>query len=73
MSEPVIEHSEDETTSPGRVMAFIFPMILFLGGIALFATFDYDSTPWGFVGGIVLIALAFAIPTTILPALEDRE
>jgi len=73
MSQPLIQHSEDESKSPGRAISFVFPMILFLGGLALIASFDYFSNAWPFIGGIVLIALAFAIPTTILPALEDRE
>ena len=74
MSQPLIQHREDETRSPGRAISFVFPMILFLGGLALF-TIAFNYT-WGAVAvrrGILLIALAFAIPTTILPALEDRE
>ena len=73
-SQSVIQHREDETKSPGRAISFVFPMVLFLGGLALFAVaFNYDWGAWLFVGGILLIGLAFAIPTTILPALEDRE
>ena len=73
-SQSLIQHREDETKSPGRAISFVFPMILFLGGFALFAiAFNYDWGAWLFVGGILLIGLAFAIPTTILPALEDRE
>jgi hypothetical protein len=74
VSQSLIQHREDETKSPGRAISFVFPMILFLGGMALFAiAFNYDWGAWLFVGGILLIGLAFAIPTTILPALEDRE
>jgi hypothetical protein len=74
-SQPLIQHREDETKSPGRAISFVFPMILFLGGLAMFTiAFNYpDWTGWLFVGGILLVALAFAIPTTIVPALEDRE
>ncbi|WP_028047189.1 hypothetical protein [Cellulomonas sp. URHE0023] len=74
MSQPLITHREDENKSPGRAISFVFPAILFLGGMALFTiAFNYDWGAWLFVGGIALIGLAFAIPTTILPALEDRE
>ena len=56
-------------------ISFFFPMFLFLLGIALFTVaFNYeDWGPWLFIAGIVSIGFAFAIPTTILPALEDRE
>ena len=74
MSQPLIQHREDETRSPGRAISFVFPMFLFLAGLALFTiSFDYSWGAWLFVGGILSIVLAFAIPTTILPALEDRE
>lgn len=74
MSQPLIQHREDETRSPGRAISFVFPMILFLGGLALFTiAFNYSWGAWLFVAGILVIGLAFAIPTTILPALEDRE
>ena len=36
--QPLIQHREDETKSPGRAISFVFPMILFLGGLALFAS-----------------------------------
>ena len=74
MSQPLTQHGENENKSPGRAISFVFPMILFLGGLALFTiAFNYSWGAWLFVGGILLIGLAFAIPTTILPALEDRE
>ena len=74
VTQPLIQHREDETKSPGRAISFVFPMVLFLAGLALFTiAFNYDWGAWLFVGGIVLISIAFAIPTTILPALEDRE
>jgi hypothetical protein len=73
MSQPAIAPREDETTSPGRGISFIFPMFLFLLGLALLSLgFNYTWGAWLFVGGILSISLAFAIPTTILPALEDR-
>jgi hypothetical protein len=75
MSQPLTQHGEGENTSPGRAISFFFPMFLFLLGIALFTVaFNYeDWGPWLFIAGIVSIGFAFAIPTTILPALEDRE
>ncbi|WP_426595076.1 hypothetical protein ACPPVS_05760 [Cellulomonas sp. McL0617] len=74
MSQPLFQHREDETKSPGRAISFVFPMILFLAGLALFTiAFNYTWGAWLFVAGILVIGLAFAIPTTILPALEDRE
>lgn len=74
-NQPLIQHGENENKSPGRAISFFFPMFLFLLGLALFTVaFNYDDWgAWLFVGGIVSIAFAFAIPTTILPALEDRE
>ena len=74
MSYPVIEPRETESNNPGRALAVVFPAILFLLGLGLFTVaFNLgDAAPWVFAGGILSITLAFAIPTTILPALEDR-
>lgn len=75
MSYPVIERREDDGSgTPGRMLSVVFPAILFLVGLALFTiAFNVgDWGPWAFAGGIVAISLSFAIPTTILPALEDR-
>ena len=75
MSYPVIERREnDGSSTPGRALAVVFPAILFLLGLGLFTVaFNVgDWGPWLFAGGILSITLAFAIPTTILPALEDR-
>ena len=72
MSQPIERH-EGENTSPGRGISFVFPMFLFLLGLALFTiAFNYSWGAWLFIAGIASIGLAFAIPTTILPALEDR-
>ena len=75
MSQPLTQHGENENKSAGRAISFVFPMFLFLLGLALFTVaFNYeDWGPWLFIAGIVSIGFAFAIPTTILPALEDRE
>jgi len=74
MSYPVIERRETESNNPGRAWAIVFPAILFLLGLALFTvSFNIgEAGAWTFAGGILSITLAFAIPTTILPALEDR-
>jgi len=75
MSYPVIEPREDDGSgTPGRMMSFILPAVFFVLGLALITvTFNVgDWGPWVFAGGIVSITLAFAIPTAILPALEDR-
>ncbi|KQY44468.1 hypothetical protein [Cellulomonas sp. Root137] len=75
MSYPVIERREDDGSgTPGRMLSVVFPALLFLVGLALFAV-AFNVGDWGiwvFAGGILSITLAFAIPTTILPALEDR-
>ena len=74
MSQPLVENGESEPTPPGRWISFIFPMILFLLGLAFFTVaFNYKDGAWLFIAGILSISLAFAIPTTIMPALEDRE
>lgn len=75
MTYPVIETREDDGSStPGRMLSVVFPALLFLLSLALFAiSFNVgDWGPWTFAGGIVAVSLAFAIPTTIVPALEDR-
>jgi hypothetical protein len=75
MSYPVIERREDDGSgTPGRMLSVIFPGLLFLLGLGLFAI-SFSVGDWGFwtfAGAILSITLAFAIPTTILPALEDR-
>ena len=75
MSYPVIERREDDGSgTPGRMLSVVFPALLFLVGLGLF-TIAFNVGDWGawaFAGGILSITIAFAIPTTILPALEDR-
>lgn len=75
MSQPVIEPRDDERSdAAARVVSTFFAFVLFAAGLALFtvAFSAGDAAMWLFFGGIVAIALAFAIPTTIVPALEDR-
>ena len=75
MSHPVIERREDDGSgTPGRMLSVVFPAILFVLGLGLF-TIAFNVGDWGawvFAGGILAISLSFAIPTTILPAFEDR-
>ena len=75
MSYPVIERREDDGSgTPGRMLSVVFPALLFLVGLGLF-TIAFNVGDWGawaFAGAILSITIAFAIPTTILPALEDR-
>lgn len=76
MSQPVVEsRDEDSVEAAGTAVATFFSFVLFLGGLALLAiSFDVgDAGPWTFTGGILAVGLAFALPTTILPALEDRQ
>ncbi len=61
--------------SPARSAAGVLCLLLFAGAFALFAVSPETgpAAPWLFTAGIVAFGLAFAIPTTILPAIEDRE
>ena len=61
--------------SPANAVGAFFAFLLFIGGLVLFTvafSVDEGIAPWVFFGGIAAVALSFAIPTTILPALEDR-
>ncbi|RHA44302.1 hypothetical protein [Cellulomonas rhizosphaerae] len=61
--------------SPANAVGAFFAFLLFIGGLVLFTVaFNVgDAGPYVFSAGIAAVALSFAIPTTILPALEDRE
>ena len=76
MSEPVLQRRDDDRSgSPERAVTVFFAFVLFFAGLALFAiAFQVvdAAKPWVFFGGIAAISLAFAIPTTIVPALEVR-
>jgi len=76
MSEPVLQRRDDDRSgSPERAVTVFFSFVLFLAGLALFAVaFEVvdAAKPWVFFGAIASVGLAFAIPTTIVPALEDR-
>ncbi len=76
MSEPVLQRRDDDRSgSPERAVTVFFAFVLFFAGLALIAwAFEVADAAkaWVFFGGIVAVSLAFAIPTTIVPALEER-
>lgn len=62
--------------APSRAATGVLCLLLFVGAFALLTLgFDADGStgPWLVTGGILAFGLAYAIPTTILPALEDRD
>ena len=62
--------------SPARAATGVLCLLLFVGSFALLTLgFEADGFAGGALvtAGIVAFGLAYAIPTTILPALEDRE
>lgn len=75
--------ASDETYStdpapeaPTRALTGVLCLLLFVGSFALFTIgFDADGTAGALLvsAGIVAFGLAFAIPTTIQPALEERD
>ncbi|GCE74970.1 hypothetical protein [Cellulomonas biazotea] len=74
MTYPVIApRDEERTESAGRAVGAFFAFVAFAAGIVLFAVSftGEDWSRWTFVGAILAVTLAFMIPTTILPALED--
>ncbi|MBF0687751.1 MAG: hypothetical protein IR158_08310 [Cellulomonas sp.] len=73
------DHITDTTDAapeaPSRAATGVLCLLLFVGSFVLLTLgFDGDSTtgPWLVSAGIVAFSLAFAVPTTILPALEER-
>lgn len=62
--------------SPARAATGVLCLLLFFGAFALLMVgFDADGTTGALLvsAGILAFGLAYAIPTTILPALEARE
>jgi|GEM_PF-1471287 len=62
--------------APSRAATGVLCLVLFIGSFALLtAGFSADAStgPWLVTGGILAFSLAFAIPTTILPAIEERD
>ena len=53
------------------VLAFVMLALAFVL-FGLSGSVSSAAQPWVFCGAIASFALAFAIPTAILPALEDR-
>lgn len=67
--------SDPAPEDPSRAAAGVLCLLLFVGAFALLtvgSTGDGPAAPWLFTAGIVAFGLAFAIPTTILPAVEER-
>lgn len=61
---------------PSRAATGLLCLLLFVGSFALLTLgFEGDATtgPWLVTAGILAFGLAFAIPTTILPAIEERD
>ncbi|MFS0705214.1 hypothetical protein AB6N23_11890 [Cellulomonas sp. 179-A 9B4 NHS] len=66
-------HQDAAPEAPSRVAAGVLSLVFFLGSFALIAWgFDIDGLLGMAIGaaGIVTFGLAYAIPTTILPALD---
>lgn len=69
---------DDETAADrlaGRAASTVLAFVLLALAFVLFGLAGSVSSaaePWVFVGAIGAFALAYAIPTAILPALEDR-
>ena len=62
--------------APARAATGVLCLLLFVGSFALFTVgFEADGTAGGLLvtAAILAFSLAFAIPTTILPALEGRD
>lgn len=62
--------------APSRVATGLLCILLFVGGFVLLTLgFDADASagPWLVTAGIVAFGLAYAVPTTILPAIEERD
>ena len=70
------ERVEEDPEDPTNVLTGVLCLTLLALGIAGIAV-GFASTaafaPWIVTAGILTFALAFAIPTTILPALEERD
>lgn len=71
-NERVDEDPEDPTGVLTGVLCLAL-LALGIAGIAIGFTSVPALAPWVVTAGILTIALAFAIPTTILPALEERD
>ena len=76
---PETEHYPDDEDREARlagrgartVLAFVMLALAFVL-FGLFGSVSSAAQPWVFCGAVAAFALSFAIPTAILPALEDR-
>lgn len=63
--------------APTRALSGVLCLVLFVGAFALltigFSSSDGTTGALVATAGILAFGLAFAIPTTILPALEERD
>lgn len=70
------ERVEEDPEDPTGVLTGVLCLALLalgMAGIAVGFASASAVAPWIVTAGILTIALAFAIPTTILPALEERD
>lgn len=71
------DHTPDAAPeAPSRAATGVLCLLLFVGSFALLTVgFGAGAAtgPWLVTAGILAFGLAFAIPTTILPALEERD
>jgi hypothetical protein len=77
MTYPVIEPRDEERSgAAGKAVAVVTSFILFLAGLGGFAlAFEVDEAwrAWTFGGALLVVTLAFMLPTTIIPALEGED
>lgn len=70
------ERVEEDPEDPTGVLTGVLCLALLalgIAGIAIGFASVSSLAPWIVTAGILTVALAFAIPTTILPALEERD
>lgn len=74
--DPLYPDDEDrEARLTGRAASTVLAFVLLALAFVLFglsASVATAAQPWVFAGAIASFALAYAIPTAILPALENR-
>ncbi|KSW28752.1 hypothetical protein [Cellulomonas sp. B6] len=75
--DPAARSTDPAPEAPTRALTGVLCLVLFVGAFALLTIgfSSTDGTTGALLGtaGILAFGLAFAIPTTILPALEERD